>query len=157
MVSEGITDPKLKRSLLDGQASDDENSRNKAFLMGLHHFNYLAPSPKTTTYGKRWTPSIEQSKLSFFQAVRNVDQIKDKMAKRQQFCDQHEIKYHPIIFEASGYFFVAIGNQHYECDSSIDALDALLKIYDVLNIPFPAECSKVLQLLQHIFFCSNSK
>lgn len=145
----------LPKECFDNKNLPDENLKNRAFVMALHNYNYLAPSPHTAN-NKRRTPPIQESEDTFLNVVSNENQIDKLMQKRMKTCEQKDIKPHPIIFEIQNAretsYIVGIGNWRYECDSLVDAVDASLKIYDVLQIPYPPECCKVWTFLNGIFF-----
>ncbi len=117
--------------------------------MALHHYKYMTPSPVKAS-------NRSDSKSAFLNIVTNVSQIEKIMKKRTTMLEEKNIKPHPLIFEVDNSreicYILVIGTCQYECDSLIDAVDASLKIYDVLQIPYPPECSKVWLFLKEIFF-----
>lgn len=121
-------------------------------MMAMHHLSFLTPVKVTNNV--TWTPSIVQSKESFFKTIKNEQQITAEMGIRRSQREKKEILPHPMIFEIlnKGKYVVAIGETFYDCTSFIDAVDAAFKIYVILNIPFSPECSKVWRFLNEIFY-----
>lgn len=133
----------------------DANVRDRIILMAFHNLSYLLPS-KVSTKKKTWTPSIPDSTDAFVQIVKNSNSMVARMKAQKSISDEYGIAYHPTILEVQNSktndYFVGICETIYDSTSFIAAVDGAFKLFVMLNIPFPPQCSKFWLFLNQIFY-----
>lgn len=104
-----------------------------------------------------WKPTNNDSQNTFLKFIKN-ECIDQEIANRNECCEQRGIKWHPYIIGQGRSkrkiinFFVVVHNTKIKFDDFLTALEFCLKIYILLDIPYPPESKAVWVLLNRLFF-----
>lgn len=125
--------------------------------------HYLFPPAKTSTENCTWTPSIPDSKNSFFKLV-TKSSMKREIDKRNIVRSLKKIDHHPMIFgigaslEEIDEFAVVISDViYFEFTTFIDALDVAFKVFNIFNLKFPPESVNFWIFLNEMFYKTDIK
>lgn len=105
-------------------------------------------------------PSILDSKNTLLKYVKD-DDINSVIANRRAQFKSKQIKPHPYIVGIGEskykieHFYVVIGEMKVKVSDFVTALDFCLKIFIILEIPYPPESRAVWIILNKIFFNVN--
>lgn len=106
---------------------------------------------------KIWKVSIGDAWNAFAFEVETVADIQTAINQRKTFCTEHKINIQPYIGiigidSDKPQFCVVFDSLMYVFENFLNALDTCFKIFFVLNLDYPFECSKLWIFMQKFFF-----
>lgn len=101
--------------------------------------------------------TITDSQNAFTLLVDETGDIEQKLESKREICLQNGTCMQPLIIVVGDHhkitnFFVALDNIKFQFNSYLSALDFCFKIFYVLNLEYPHECSLVWTFVQQYFF-----
>lgn len=97
-----------------------------------------------------WKPTFVDSQNTFLRFVK-YEQLESIIQNRSKERVTGKIKWHPWIigyrpskFEMN-HFYVVLDDKKVKTENFLSAVDLCIKIFAVFQIPYPPECSAVLQ------------
>lgn len=128
----------------------DTNYDNVVLAKSLH---YLVPP---SAVSQKMTPSMESSKLSFYQFATSNAELDQKMKSRIQYWKTKNIDPHSIIFglniDSDVRYVVVMNDMRTQFIDFLKALDAAYKMFHFFNIPYPPESLKFWSIISVLLY-----
>lgn len=110
--------------------------------------------------GSKWKPSYVDSQNTFLKFIKD-ENIDKEIENRNTICQMRGIKWHPyIIGQGSSkrkikFFYVVCHDIKMKVDNFVSALDLCMKLFILLQIPYPPESRAVWIVVNRLFYKIN--